>query len=117
MVGGYVPNAHPLPPKPKPFDLSDLFQERGVWCFWLAADEAVLQYVQNLSCILSIASNSPFLRRPQGRVYYTINPRYDAQEVWVWLRDLLEGETQQIELSEAWEEAITVACGQDDSDD
>jgi hypothetical protein len=106
---------HPTPPKPKPFHMTEPFQEREVWCFWLAAEEPVLQFVQNLHCIMAVSASTPFGRRPPGRVLVTMNPRYDAQEVWLWIYDLLEAETQQIELDDSWEAAIVMACESEDS--
>jgi hypothetical protein len=115
MAGGTFYQNHPLPPKPKAFHMTELFQDRGVWCFWLAAESPVLQFVQHLHCVSSVSSNGGLFRPPQGRVLVSINPRYDAQEVWVWLNDLLEAEAQEVELSESWEQAIVTACKWDDN--
>ena len=93
------------PPKPKPFHMTEPFLDRGLWCFWLTADDAVLHYVSHLNCILPPQYN-PFHRRPQSRLLFMINPRYDHQEAWLWIYDQLEVETQNIELSEQWVEAV-----------
>ena len=98
-----------LPPRPQPFHMTDAIYQNGIWSFWLSADEAVIQYVSNLNCVLPFA-NSPFLRRPGGRVMVSINPRYDHAEAWTWLHNTLEGETQVVELGETWEQAIDRAC-------
>jgi hypothetical protein len=87
--------------------------QNGIWSFWLTADEPVIQYISHLNCVLSF-SNSPFLRRPGGRVMVSINPRYDHVEAWAWIYHSLEGETQIVDLGETWEEAIDVACQSED---
>jgi hypothetical protein len=115
MAGSILSQNHPLPPKPKAFHMTELFQDRGIWCFWLAAESPVLQFVQNLHCISSMSSNGGFFRPPQGRALVTINPRYDAQEVWAWISDLLEAEASEVELNESWEEAIATACEADEN--
>jgi hypothetical protein len=92
--------------------------ERGVWCFWLAADDPILQYVSHLNCVLAVSYMAPsFAQRPQGRALVAINPRYDYEEVWLWLDDLLAAETQAIHLGEAWEVAINSACDEGLSDE
>jgi hypothetical protein len=87
--------------------------QNGLWSFWLTADDSVLQFVNNLNCILPVAQ-SPFFRRTSGRVMVSINPRYDHQEAWTWIYSLLEAETQIIDLGETWEEAIELACQSED---
>ena len=112
-----------LPPRPKPFHMTEPLFQNSIWSFWLTADEAVIQYVSHLNCVLSFTgsafggspfSGSPFTRRVGGRVMVSINPRYDHSEAWKWIRHLLEGETQFVELGETWEEAIDVACQNED---
>ena len=44
----------------------------------------------------------------------SINPRYDYIEAWTWIRHLLEGETEVVELGETWEDAIDLACQHED---
>ena len=91
------------PPKPKPFHMTEPAQERGVWNFWLTAEPEVLQFVCHLHCILQQPQNTLFRsRRPQSRMMFSINPRYDPQETWLWICDLLESETQKVELSDIW---------------
>lgn len=108
------PNRFPcLPPRPKPFHMSEPAMQNGLWSFWLTADDSVLQFVNNLNCILPVAQ-SPFFRRTSGRVMVSINPRYDHQEAWTWIYSLLEAETQIIDLGETWEEAIELACQSED---
>ena len=108
------PNRFPsLPPRPKPFDMTDPILQNGLWSFWLTADEPVLQYVNNLNCVLPF-SGSPFLRRSGGRVMVCINPRYDYREAWAWIREMLETETQIIDLGDTWESAIELACQSED---
>lgn len=94
------------PPRPKPFHITDPFQDRGLWCFWLTADDEVLQFVNNLPCILSPAMMTPFQRQLKGRVMFCINPRYEYQEAWSWINDLLDCEAKRVDLDEQWEEAI-----------
>jgi len=111
------PKRHALPPRPIPFHMTDPFQDRGMWCFWLSADDHVLQFVSHLNCVLNISYMSPFSPRPRGRALIAINPRYDAQEVWLWIDELLETETKEIELDESWENAIATACAEQPKDD
>lgn len=96
-------------PKPKPYHITEPFQERNLWCFWLAADDDVLQFVDKLNCILQASHGSPFQRRLRGRVLFAVNPRYDHEEAWLWISDLLESETSRVELNESWESAIDSA--------
>lgn len=94
-------------PKPKPFHITEPHQERGLWCFWLTADEDVLRFVHNLNCILTPPlNNSRFGRRLTGRILFAFNPRYDHEETWLWLHEVLESETLQVELNDNWEDAI-----------
>jgi hypothetical protein len=97
--------ASAFPPKPKPFNIGEPFNDRGLWGFWLTADQEIIDFVNHLSCILP-ASYSPFARRPVNRAVVFINPRYDHEEVWLWLHDLLREETQHVELNDLWEEAL-----------
>lgn len=101
----------PLPniPKPQPYHITDPFMDRGLWCFWLSADEAVLEFISSLNCILQPSLGSPFQRRLQGRVMFAINPRYDHEETWLWVTELLESETNTVELGDDWEAAIDEA--------
>ncbi len=94
--------------------MTEPYLDRGMWCFWLTAEAEVLQFVQHLHCVTSVSSPGSLFRPPQGRVLVMLNPRYDAQEVWLWLYDLLEAETHEVELDEWWEEAITTACQVDE---
>jgi hypothetical protein len=106
-----------FPPKPKPFHMSEPYQQPGgLWAFWLTADDRVLKYVGSLSCILSSSnqSNSPFARPARGRMMFNINPRYEHEEVWLWIHRLLEGESEEIELSNTWE---NVLVDEDESDE
>jgi len=103
------------PPTPKPYHITEPFQDRGLWCFWLTAEDTTLEYVRHLNCILHSPAN-PFQRRIRGRVLFSINPRYDHEEAWLWINELLETESSQIELQEPWEKAITQAFENDTSD-
>lgn len=96
------------PPQPRPYHITEPFQERGLWCFWLTADQTVLDFVLHLSCILQVPSN-PFQRRLRGRMLLSINPRYDHEEAWLWVNELLESEAKTIDLQASWEEAINEA--------
>jgi hypothetical protein len=93
-------------PKPKSFHITEPAYERGLWCFWLASDDDVLQFVSNLNCILQPSFGSPFGKRLRGRVLFAINPRYDHEETWLWLHEILESESARVELNEDWESAI-----------
>ena len=105
-----APGAKNVPPVPKPFHVSDPFLERGLWCFWLTADESALQFVGHLPCVLSISnSGRGFIRRPNSRVLIELNPRYDHKEAWSWVCELLESDTRLVELEETWESAIETA--------
>lgn len=44
----------------------------------------------------------------------SINPRYDHREAWAYIQELLQGETDVVDLGESWEEAITGACQHED---
>lgn len=96
-------------PKPRPYHISDPFQDRGLWCFWLAADEQVLEFVSTLNCILKPTYDSPFNRRLRGRVLFALNPRYEHEETWLWITEMLESETKQVQLNSGWEDAIDEA--------
>jgi hypothetical protein len=89
--------------------MSEPHQDRGLWCFWLTAEEPVLDYVAHLHCVLPMSTGS-FFRRPQGRALFGINPRYDYHEAWLWIKELLEQEARPVELPESWEDAIIDAC-------
>jgi len=94
--------------------------QNGIWSFWLTADDSILQYVNHLNCVLSFTtspfnSGFPFApRRLNGRVQININPRYDHLEAWTWIRDMLEGEAQIVDLGDTWEDAIDLACQSED---
>jgi hypothetical protein len=91
------------PPKPKPFDMSDPFQQPGgLWSFWLTADDPLLKFAAHLSCIMPL-STPAFSRPMRGRVMLGINPRYDHEEAWLWVYSQLEAEAQNVELSPAWD--------------
>ncbi len=108
----------PLPPRPKPFDMTEPFNEHGVWCFWLTADLPVLQFVTHLNCVLNASfMPPPFVARPHGRVLVRINPRYDHQEAWLWLYEQLELESSKVELSESWEETLDAVCAAGPAED
>lgn len=96
-------------PKPKSYHITDPFQDRGLWCFWLSADDEVLEYISSLNAILQPSYGSPFQRRLRGRVMFAINPRYDHEETWLWINELLETEATVVELNEDWESAIEEA--------
>ena len=106
-----------FPPQPKAFHITEPFQDRGLWCFWLTAENEVLEYVAHLPCILHPVFSSPFQRRLQGRVLFSINPRYDHEEAWVWISDLLESEASHVELTESWEDAIRSAHEEESKDE
>lgn len=95
------------PPKPKPFDMSELIaQPGGLQSFWLTADEDVLKYVAHLNCVLNSSAAPPFSRNLRGRRMFSINPRYDADEAWMWIYRLLESEANKVILSDLWDEAL-----------
>jgi hypothetical protein len=104
------------PPAPRPYHMTDAFLDRGLWCFWLAADQEVLEYVSNLHCILQ-PPPTPFQRRLQGRVLFAINPRYDHHEAWAWVKQTLDEETSIVELNDRWESALMEAQHNAQSDD
>lgn len=66
----------------------------------------MLDYVGHLHCILNTPAPFPFQRRPQGRQLFTINPRYDHQEAWLFIYDSAEAESKNVELNEIWEKAL-----------
>lgn len=97
-------------PTPLPFHVTEPQLDRGLWCFWLTASDEVLKFVYNLNCILMPSfGGTPFGRRLSGRVMFAINPRYDHQEIWHWLQDILETEAANVELDDTWESAIQEA--------
>ncbi len=100
------PRKLPGPPQPKPFHITEPKEERGLWTFWLTADDDILRFVQHLPCILQPQYNSPFQRRMKGRVQFCINPRYEPEDAWLWVVDLLETETEFVELNQTWEDAL-----------
>jgi hypothetical protein len=113
-----TPSSTPLPPpRPKPFDMTEPHFNQGLWSFWLTAEPPVLTYVSHLPCVLQQAVGSPFLgRRPtQHRQMFTINPRYDYQEAWLWIYQQLDSEAREVELNDVWEGALTDADDEDDS--
>lgn len=93
------------PPQPKPFDMGEPFQQGGLWCFWLTADDEILQYVATLNCVLS-ATTPPFTRPTRGRRLFSINPRYQYDETWMWLYRHLETETEEVALADMWEQTL-----------
>ncbi len=95
-----------MPPKPRPFDLTEPFQERGVWCFWLTAEPHIQEFISSLNCILGPKFNPSYFRQPGARVMYSLSPRYDHEEAWVWIHDVLQTETSEVELSDALEDAL-----------
>lgn len=101
----------PQLPKPKPFHITEPEEEQGLWCFWLTADDAILHYVYNLNCVLAPKpSNLPFSQdKLHARIRFAINPRYDHEETWLWLNDVLASETTVVELDTSWEDAILEA--------
>jgi hypothetical protein len=95
------------PPTPKPFHLTEPFQQPGgMWCFWLTADDDILSFVGQLSCVLSVSSQPAFARSARGRAMFGINPRYDYEEAWMWIYRMLESETEPVELGGLWTEAL-----------
>lgn len=108
----------PLPPKPRPFDMTEPFCEHGMWCFWLTADMPVLQFVTHLNCVLNVSFMPPsFISRPHGRVLVRINPRYDHQEAWLWLYEQLEFECRLFELNDSWEATLDDVCSAESAGD
>lgn len=100
-------NKLPDLPSPTPFHITEPHQERGLWCFWLTADNDVLRFVRNLNCIMTPSYNgSRFGRTLTGRAMFAFNPRYDHEETWAWLHEVLQSETAQVELDDNWETAI-----------
>lgn len=108
-----------LPPTPKPFHMTEPFMDRGLWAFWLTADLPVLRFVSHLQCVLQQPMfNSPFgVRQQHTRMMFSINPRYDHQEVWLWIYETLECETKPIDLNELWVEAINTLADTPSEDD
>jgi hypothetical protein len=98
-----------MPPKAQPFHMSELFTERGVWSFWLTADETLTRFVNHLPCVVA-APTTPFGQRKMGaRSLIMIDARYDAHQAWAWIREMLEAETVTVELRDDWEQAIHIA--------
>jgi hypothetical protein len=93
-------------PRPRAFHMTDPFRESGLWCFWLTADDEILEFVRTLNCVLDPSSESVFRRQARGRVLFAINPRYDHEEAWLWITEILHSETQKVELNQRWENAI-----------
>jgi hypothetical protein len=60
--------------------------------------------------VLAGYNAAPFNQNPQMRVLYTINPRYNHQEAWDWIRELLETEAHTVELNDVWENALGDVC-------
>lgn len=97
----------PKLPKPRPFHITEPKQSKGLWCFWLTADEDVLRFVYNLNCILMPPLGSThYERKLSERILFAINPRYDYEETWLWLNEVLDSETNLVELDDSWETAI-----------
>jgi hypothetical protein len=91
------------PPTPKPFHMTEPFQQpAGLWCFWLTADEMILDYVANLNCVMQMPPPA-FVRQARGRVMYALSPRYNHEEAWMWIYRLLESETEYVELDNIWD--------------
>ncbi|MEL6306609.1 MAG: hypothetical protein AAFQ52_00625, partial [Chloroflexota bacterium] len=69
--------------------------------------------VQNLHCMQinqnNRFGNSRFQPNLSGRAYFTINPRYDHEEIWQWLQEVLNTEAKTVELDDSWENAIEAA--------
>ena len=70
--------------------------------------KSINHFVQHLECLVK----APHYRQlpglpPEKRIKVAINPRYDYQEVWLWLWDILEFETKNVDLSEQWENALS----------
>ncbi|MCA0456291.1 MAG: hypothetical protein LCI00_20090 [Chloroflexi bacterium] len=102
-----------MPPRPKPFHMTEPAFQNGLWVFWLTADDNVIQFVNALNCVLPFA-NSPFFRRAGARILVSINPRYDHREAWAFIQEVLQGETELVDLGESWEQAINGACQHED---
>ncbi len=105
-----------LPPRPKPFHITEPFEQRGVWAFWLTAEPEVIQFVRHLSCVLQVVYNGPpFFQRPNNRVMVTFDPRYEHEEAWLWVHEELEAESVPVELAEEIEAALDDAIPEDTS--
>jgi len=105
----------PKLPKPHPFHITEPKQNKGLWCFWLTAEDDVLRFVYNLNCILLPPfGSSSFGRKLNGRVLFAINPRYDYEETWLWLNEVLDSEANLVELDDSWESAIREAVIDED---
>ncbi|MCB9453832.1 MAG: hypothetical protein H6672_20570 [Anaerolineaceae bacterium] len=103
-----------LPPRPALFHITEPFEQRGIWSFWLTAEPDVIQFVRHLSCVLQVVYNGPaFFQRPSNRVMVTIDPRYDHEAAWLWIHDQLETESLVIELPEEVETALDEAIPED----
>jgi hypothetical protein len=96
--------------------MTEPFDQRGVWTFWLTAEPDVIQFARVLSCVLQVTYNGPaFFQRPSNRVMVTIDPRYDQEEAWLWIHDQLEAESIPVELPEELETALDDAIPEDTS--
>lgn len=113
ISGGWPLDPARFPPVPKAFHMSEPFQDRGIWFFWLSADQPVIDFVIHLHCVLPLPEANAYFRRAQSRVLVGINPRYDNQEAWLWIYELLETEAHYIDLDDSWESAIIEACALD----
>ena len=62
----------------------------------------------HLYCILQqpLAPSPFFARRPQNRMLFSINPRYDHQEAWLWIHEMLECESKDVELADMWNQIL-----------
>ena len=100
-------------PKPKPFHITEPVLNNGLWSFWLTAEDEVLAFVQNLHCMQiaqkSRFGSSRFQAKLSGRAHFTINPRYNHDEIWAWLHEVLTAEANTVALSDSWESAIEAA--------
>jgi hypothetical protein len=107
-----------VPPTPKPFDMSEPVQQPGgLWGFWLTADDDILRYVANLNCILNASAPPAFSRTLRGRRLFSINPRYDHEDAWLWIFALLEAEAKKVTLTDTWEDALKEAQRRKDETD
>lgn len=95
-------------PRPRPYHMTDLFFENGLWKFWLTTDEALVEMVYHLPCVIP-PGFTPFGRRINSRTVIQIDPRYDAKEAWRWVQETLEAESRRVELRSDWEDALTGA--------
>ncbi len=102
-------------PQPEHFHITEPEFERGLWCFWLTADRCILEFVNKIYCIMEAPHHRVLPgRQLEDRTKFAINPRYNHQEIWKWLCQVLEVEARHIMLDAQWEDAILDAIGIDE---